>query len=319
MAPLAFRLHFERSQAPAARSATMSAVGVATSSDGPRAARAGAASCSSESMRTNDQPQRPPRHVDASGQGCRPRIWLWIACAGRAQSIWLSSVVEPGRVGAELFVLRLFGDRARREPVERRRPAARRRARRGRVRARRSSRPGRSASTTRASIGPASSAMTTRMIVTPVSVSPAMIARWIGAAPRQRGSSDACTLIMPSRGRSSSALRQDLAVGRDHAEVGAERASGSRNASSLQAFGLQDGQPRVDGARALTGAAVTFWPRPRGRSGCVTTPTTWWRRASSARASAPRTAGVPKKTTRSGVTTCRRAASFGSCGRSGRA
>ena len=36
----------------------------------------------------------------------------------------------------------------------------------------------------------------TRMIETPVSASPAMIARSIGAAPRQRGSSDGCTLII---------------------------------------------------------------------------------------------------------------------------
>ena len=42
--------------------------------------------------------------------------------------------------------------------------------------------------------GPASSASTSRMIETPVSSSPAMIARSIGAAPRQRGSSDGCTL-----------------------------------------------------------------------------------------------------------------------------
>jgi len=35
------------------------------------------------------------------------------------------------------------------------------------------------------------------MIVTPVTSSPASIARWIGAAPRQRGSSDAWTLMQP--------------------------------------------------------------------------------------------------------------------------
>jgi hypothetical protein len=38
--------------------------------------------------------------------------------------------------------------------------------------------------------------------VTPVSASPAMTARLIGAAPRQRGSSDACRLKQPSRGAS---------------------------------------------------------------------------------------------------------------------
>ena len=54
--------------------------------------------------------------------------------------------------------------------------------------------------TTFANMAPASSSFTTRMIVMPVSGSPAMMARWIGAAPRYRGSSDACTLISPSGG-----------------------------------------------------------------------------------------------------------------------
>jgi hypothetical protein len=39
-----------------------------------------------------------------------------------------------------------------------------------------------------------------RMTLTPVSVSPAMMARLMGAAPRQRGSSDACRLRQPSGG-----------------------------------------------------------------------------------------------------------------------
>ena len=41
------------------------------------------------------------------------------------------------------------------------------------------------------------------MIVMPVRVSPASIARWIGAAPRQRGSSEAWMLRQPRRGSSS--------------------------------------------------------------------------------------------------------------------
>ena len=41
-----------------------------------------------------------------------------------------------------------------------------------------------------------------RMTMTPVSASPAMIARWIGAAPRQRGSSEPCRLKQPSLGAS---------------------------------------------------------------------------------------------------------------------
>ena len=51
-----------------------------------------------------------------------------------------------------------------------------------------------------ANIAPASSSFTMRMIVMPVSRSPASTARWIGAAPRYRGSSEPWTLISPSRG-----------------------------------------------------------------------------------------------------------------------
>ena len=41
-----------------------------------------------------------------------------------------------------------------------------------------------------------------RMMVTPDSASPAITARLMGAAPRQRGSNDACTLKQPSFGAS---------------------------------------------------------------------------------------------------------------------
>ena len=39
-----------------------------------------------------------------------------------------------------------------------------------------------------------------RMTITAVSVSPDIIARWMGAAPRQRGSFEAWTLKQPCRG-----------------------------------------------------------------------------------------------------------------------
>ncbi len=68
--------------------------------------------------------------------------------------------------------------------------------------------------------------------MTPVSVSPAMIARWIGAAPRQRGSSEACRLRQPSRGRIENGLRQDHAVGDDHGGIGAD---GARTPPALPA------------------------------------------------------------------------------------
>jgi hypothetical protein len=44
---------------------------------------------------------------------------------------------------------------------------------------------------------------------TPVSSSPASIARWIGAAPRQRGSSEACTFQQPNARNVEDRLRQD--------------------------------------------------------------------------------------------------------------
>ncbi len=44
------------------------------------------------------------------------------------------------------------------------------------------------------------------MMVTPDSASPAMTARLMGAAPRQRGSNEACTLKQPSLGASRMGL-----------------------------------------------------------------------------------------------------------------
>ena len=59
-------------------------------------------------------------------------------------------------------------------------------------------------------------------------------------------------------------------------------------------------------AHAFTGETVYFCPRPRGRSGCVTTAMTSARSLRSARAASVGTAkeGVPIKTTRSLVTLC---------------
>ena len=54
---------------------------------------------------------------------------------------------------------------------------------------------------------------------TPVSESPARIARSTGAAPRQRGSNEKCTLTKPDGSESSSATGKDLAEGHDHAQL----------------------------------------------------------------------------------------------------
>ena len=60
------------------------------------------------------------------------------------------------------------------------------------------------------------------MIIMPVSRSPAMMARWIGAAPRQRGSSEAWPLKAPSRVPSRIGDGQQQAVGDDDRGVGAK-------------------------------------------------------------------------------------------------
>ena len=79
----------------------------------------------------------------------------------------------------------------------------------------------RSAMRLASSMSPVSRPASICMMVMPVSASPASMARWIGAAPRQRGSSEAWILRQPSRGRVQHPLRQDQAVGGDHHHVGA--------------------------------------------------------------------------------------------------
>jgi hypothetical protein len=53
------------------------------------------------------------------------------------------------------------------------------------------------------SMSPVSRPASICMMVMPVRASPASMARWIGAAPRQRGSSDAWILIAPCGGTAS--------------------------------------------------------------------------------------------------------------------
>ena len=62
------------------------------------------------------------------------------------------------------------------------------------------------------------------MMHTPVSASPARIARSTGAAPRQRGSSEKCTFTKPSGSGVEQRDRQQLAERHDDAELGARRA-----------------------------------------------------------------------------------------------
>ena len=124
------------------------------------------------------------------------------------------------------------------------------------------------------SMSPVSKPTSIFMIVTPVSASPAHRARCIGAAPRQRGSREPCTLIQPRRGISSTAF------GRIKPYATTTITSASRSATSCwfscgrKEAGWKTGSP-CSSASTFTGLGISFLPRPAGRSGWVKTPTTW--------------------------------------------
>ena len=81
------------------------------------------------------------------------------------------------------------------------------------------------------------------MMLTPVSRSPARMACWIGAAPRQRGSSEAWTLIMPCGGEREHGGPEDVAVGDDDAEVGLEPAEAGEEDVAQRAVRLEHRDP----------------------------------------------------------------------------
>ena len=113
------------------------------------------------------------------------------------------------------------------------------------------------------------------MMETPESSSPAMIAAVTGAAPRYFGSSEKWQLTHPSGGSvSSSSFRNcpkatTAMTSGFHARICAS-ASGEFTSSGV----MHDVIPRSL-AYARQGHGVTPRPRPAGRSGCVTTPTTF--------------------------------------------
>ena len=83
-------------------------------------------------------------------------------------------------------------------------------------------------------------------MLTPVSASPASRAAWIGDAPRQRGSSEACTFTQPRRGRASTGGRQQQPVGHDHEQVRRQFVERSLGVARLEGRGLEDGNAETD-------------------------------------------------------------------------
>ncbi len=105
-----------------------------------------------------------------------------------------------------------------------------------------------------------------RIVATPVSGSPARIAAWTGDAPRQRGSSEACTLTQPRRGRPQD-LRQEGSgrTRRPRWRPDAPRASLSRSAPLPRTVsGFSVGIPRAAPAPPPATAAARRGARPAG-------------------------------------------------------
>ena len=152
----------------------------------------------------------------------------------------------------------------------------------------------------RAYTGPVSSPASSAMMHTPVSVSPASIARSTGAAPRHRGSSEKCTFTNPPRQRVEQRLREDLAEGDDHAELGARRRRPRRSPRATGRACAPAG--RAPPRPPSPGSALGSLPRPRRRSGCVTTSATSCPASCSAWRTGTASAGVPKKTRRTDST-----------------
>ena len=116
--------------------------------------------------------------------------------------------------------------------------------------------------------GPVSRPSSIRKMLMPVSASPARMARWIGAAPRQRGSSEACRLRQPSRGArrgpAAAAAARRRRPRRDRRRAAANSACGPGRAASR---GVRDRQAQALG-RARPGRGGRAGPAGRpGRLG----------------------------------------------------
>ena len=103
---------------------------------------------------------------------------------------------------------------------------------------------------------------------TPVSVSPAMIARWIGAAPRHLGNNDACTFKQPSFGASKISCGRINPYATTMAASRFNSANSAFTSSARNDLGVRAGMPKRF-ASACTGQGRSFWPRPAGFGGCA--------------------------------------------------
>ena len=112
-----------------------------------------------------------------------------------------------------------------------------------------------------------------RMMHTPASSSPERIARSIGAAPRQRGSSEACTFRQPCAGMDSTSAGSSMPYAATQMTSGWSAASACCSAASRSVFGVNTGTPRSHASRLhRRWAPAACRGRARRRGACKRQP-----------------------------------------------
>src|SRR5437588_5153992 len=122
------------------------------------------------------------------------------------------------------------------------------------------------------SMSPVSIPASIRIVVTPVRVSPFTIAQLIGPAPRYLGSREACRLVQPSFGIGSNFA----GIICPYAMITTPSGASFRSSVSVSGARIFSGWCTASfaaSAASFTAENETLCPRPRGRSGCVITPT----------------------------------------------
>jgi len=105
-----------------------------------------------------------------------------------------------------------------------------------------------------------------RITCTPVMWSPAMMARWMGAAPRHLGSREAWRLKQPNFGASSTSRTRICPKATTTAASRFRARKASISARAFMEAGVRTGMPLLS-AKAWTGVGRSACPRPRGFGG----------------------------------------------------
>src|ERR1700693_3564974 len=96
--------------------------------------------------------------------------------------------------------------------------------------------------------------------------SPAMIARWIGAAPRQRGNKEACKFKQPSLGAARIGMGNIRPYAATTTTSAARLLKAFWTSTSRKELGVKTGIPR-ESAAECTGVLLTSRPRGPLRAG----------------------------------------------------